>query len=119
MQYKIMNKDEVLNLINNQAKNLTVLKNKTTSSEWSINELIYCLEYLDYEITMCLNIQIDGGISIPISGGIPCFVPSHIRAKNIKITDVEIYNVTCDISDIDEEYIEGEKPVYIIIVEEV
>jgi hypothetical protein len=46
-------------------------------------------------------------------------VPTDIRKRSVKIIDVEIYNIPCDISDIDEEYVEGERPMYIIVVEEV
>lgn len=118
MEYEIMNKEEVYALIDEQAKRLSIIKNKTHTSEWTVNELIYCLEYIDYEATTYLTIQLDS-TSIPISGGCPVFVPSNIRAKHIKIIDVEVYNIPCDISDIDEEYIEGERPMYIIVVEEV
>ena len=113
-----MNKEEIYALIDDQASRLSVIKNRKHTDEWTINELIYCLEYIDYEATTYLTIQLDG-TSIPISGGCPVFVPSGIRARHVKIIDVEIYSTTCDISDIDEEYIEGERPMYIIIVEEV
>ena len=118
MEYKIMDKEEIYTLINEQASRLSVIKNKKHTDKWTVNELIYCLEYIDYEATTYLTIQLDS-TSIPISGGSPVFVPTNIRGKNIKIVDVEIYNIPCDISDIDEEYIEGERPVYVIIVEEV
>ena len=118
MENKTMNKEEIYALINNQASRLTVIRNKKHTDEWTVNELMYCLEYINYETTTDLNIQIES-ISIPISGGSPVFVPSNIRAKHIKIIDVEVYNISCDISDVNEEYIEGEKPIYIIIVEEV
>lgn len=118
MEYKIMNKEEVYTLINEQANRLSVIKNKKHTDKWTVNELIYCLEYIDYEATTDLTIQLDS-TSIPISGGCPVFVPADIRAKHIKIIDVEVYNIPCDISDIDEEYIEGERPMYIIVVEEV
>lgn len=118
MKYEIMNKEEIYALIDNQASKLTVIRNKKHTDEWTVNELMYCLEYIDYETTTYLNIQLESD-SIPISGKSPVFVPSNIRAKHIKIIDVEVYNIPCDISDIDEEYIEGEKPMYIIIVEEV
>ena len=118
MRYKIMNKEEIYALIDDQASRLSVIRNKKHTDEWTVNELIYCLEYIDYEATTCLNIQLES-ISIPISGGSPVFVSSNVRAKHIKIIDVEVYNVSCDISDIDEEYIEDERPIYIIIVEEV
>jgi hypothetical protein len=118
MEYKIMNKEELYTLIDEQASRLSIIKNKTRTSEWTINELIYCLEYIDYETTTYLTIQLDS-TSIPISGVSPVFVPTDIRKKNIKIVDVEVYSIPCDISDIDEEYAEGERPVYIIIVEEV
>ena len=118
MKYKIMNKEEIYALIDDQASRLSVIRNKKHTDEWTINELIYCLEYIDYETTTDLSIQLES-TSIPISGGCPIFIPSNIRAKHIKIIDVEVYNIPCDISDIDEEYIEGERPMYIIIVEEV
>ena len=118
MKYEIMNKEGIYALIDNQASRLTVIRNKKHTDEWTVNELIYCLEYIDYETTTDLSIQLET-TSIPISGASPVFVPSNIRAKHIKIIDVEVYNISCDISDIDEEYIEGEKPMYIIIVEEV
>lgn len=118
MKYEIMNKEEIYALIDNQASRLFVIKNKKHTDEWTVNELIYCLEYIDYEATTYLNIQLES-TSIPISGGCPVFVPSNIRAKHIKIIDVEVHNIPCDISDTDEEYIEGERPIYIIIVEEV
>lgn len=118
MEYKIMNKEEIYTLINKQASKLSVIKNKKHTDNWTVNELIYCLEYIDYEATTYLTIQLDS-TSIPISGGCPVFVPSDIRIKNIKIVDVEVYNIPCDISDIDEEYVEGERPMYIIIVKEV
>lgn len=118
MGNKIMNKEEIYALIDNQASRLTVIRNKKHTDEWTVNELMYCLEYINYETTTYLNIQLES-ISIPISGASPVFVPLNIRAKHIKIIDVEVYNIPCDISDIDEEYIEGEKPMYIIIVEEV
>lgn len=118
MEYKIMNKEEVYALINEQASRLSVIKNKKHTDKWAVNELIYCLEYIDYEATTYLTIQLDS-TSIPISGGSPVFVPTDVRRKNIKIVDVEVYNTPCDISDTDEEYIEGERPTYIIIVEEV
>ena len=116
MKYKIMNKEEVYALINEQASRLSVIKDKKHTDKWTVNELIYCLEYIDYEATTYLTIQLDS-ISIPISGGSPVFVSTDIRRRSVKIIDVEVYNIPCDISDIDEEYIEG--PVYIIIVEEV
>lgn len=118
MEYKIMNKEEVYALINEQAGRLSVIKNKKHTDKWTVNELIYCLEYIDYEATTYLTIQLDS-TSIPISGGSPVFVPTDIRRKNVKIVDIEVYNTPCDISDTDEEYIEGERPTYIIIVEEV
>lgn len=118
MKYEIMNKEEIYALIDNQASRLTVIRNKKHTDEWTVNELIYCLEYIDYETATDLSIQLET-TSIPISGASPVFVPSNIRAKHIKIIDVEVYNISYDISDIDEEYIEGEKPMYIIIVEEV
>ena len=118
MEYKIMNKEEVYDLINEQAGRLSVIKNKKHTDWWTVNELIYCLEYIDYEATTYLTIQLDD-FSIPISGGSPVFVPTDIRGKRVKIVDVEVYNTPCDISDIDEEYIEGERPMYIIVVEEV
>ena len=118
MKYEIMNKEEIYALIDNQASRLTVIRNKKHTDEWTVNELIYCLEYIDYETATNLSIQLET-TSIPISGASPVFVPSNIRAKHIKIIDVEVYNIPCDISDVDEEYIEGEKPIYIIIVEEV
>lgn len=114
MENKTMNREEVYTLIDNQASKLTVIRNKKHTDEWTVNELMYCLEYIDYETTTYLNIQLES-ISIPISGGSPVFVPSHIRAKHIKIVDVEVY----DIGDTDEESMEGEKSMYIIIVEEV
>lgn len=118
MEYEIMNKEEIYALIDEQANRLSVITNKKHTDEWTVNELIFCLEYIDYEATTHLTIQLDS-TSIPIYGGYPVFVPSSIRAKHVKIIDVEIYSITCDISDTDEEYIEGEKPMYIIIVEEV
>ena len=118
MENKTMNREEVYALIDNQASKLTVIRNKKHTDEWTVNELIYCLEYIDYETATDLSIQLET-TSIPISGASPVFVPSNIRAKHIKIIDVEVYNIPCDISDIDEEYIEGEKPMYIIIVEEI
>ena len=118
MKYKIMNKEEIYALIDDQASRLSVIKNKKHTDKWSVNELIYCLEYIDYESTTYLSIQLDN-TSIPISCGCPVFVPSDIRRKSVKIVDVEVYNIPCDIGDIDEEYIEGEKPMYIIFVEEV
>ena len=118
MEYKIMKKEEVYALINEQASKLFVIKNKKHTDKWTVNELIYCLEYIDYEATTYLTIQLDN-TSIPISGGSPVFVSTDIRRKNVKIVDVEVYNIPCDISDIDEEYIEGERPMYIIVVEEV
>ena len=116
MKYEIMNKEEIYALIDDQASRLSVIRNKKHTDKWTVNELIYCLEYIDYEATTYLTIQLDS-VSIPISGGSPVFVSTNIRGKNIKIVDVEVYNIPCDISDIDEEYIEGEKPIYIIIVE--
>lgn len=118
MEYKIMNEEEIYALIDEQASRLSVIKNKKHTDKWTVNELIYCLEYIDYEATTYLTIQLDS-ISIPISGGSPVFVSTDIRGKSIKIVDVEVYSIPCDISDIDEEYIEGERPIYIIIVEEV
>lgn len=118
MKYKIMNKEEIYTLIDDQASKLSVIRNKKHTDKWTVNELIYCLEYIDYEATTYLTIQLDS-TSIPISGGSPVFVSTDIRGKNIKIVDVEVYNIPCDIGDIDEEYIEGEKPIYIIVVEEV
>ena len=118
MEYKVMTKEEVYALINEQASRLFVIKNKKHTDKWTINELIYCLEYIDYEATTYLTIQLDS-TSIPISGGSPVFVSTDIRRKSIKIVDVEVHNIPCDISDIDEEYIEGERPMYIIVVEEV
>lgn len=118
MKYEIMNKEEVYALIDNQASRLSIIRNKTHESKWTVNELIYCLEYIDYEATTYLTIQLDS-TSIPISGGSPVFVPTDIRRKSVRIVDVEVYNIPCDISDIDEEYVEGEKPMYIIVVEEV
>ena len=118
MKYETMNKEEIYALIDNQASRLTVIRNKKHTDEWTVNELIYCLEYIDYETATNLSIQLET-TSIPISGASPVFVPSNIRAKHIKIVDVEVYNIPYDISDVDEEYIEGEKPMYIIIVEEV
>ena len=118
MEYKIMNKEEIYALIDEQASRLSVIKNKRHTDKWTINELIYCLEYIDYETTTYLTIQLDS-TSIPISGGCPVFVPTDIRRKSVKIVDVEVYNISCDISDIDEEYVEGERPMYIIVVEEV
>lgn len=118
MEYKVMNKEEIYALIDEQASRLSAIKNKKHTDEWVVNELMYCLEYIDYETTTDLSIQLES-TSIPISGACPVFVPSNIRAKHIRIIDVEIYNISCDISDIDEEYIEGERPMYIIIVEEV
>lgn len=118
MKYEIMDKEEIYALIDDQASRLSVIRNKKHTDEWTVNELIYCLEYIDYEATTYLNIQLES-TSIPISGGCPVFVSSNIRAKHIKIIDVEVYNIPCDISGTDEEYIEGEKPMYIIIVEEV
>lgn len=118
MKYEIMNKEEIYALIDDQTSRLSVIRNKKHTDEWTVNELIYCLEYIDYEATTYLTIQLDS-TSIPISGGSPVFVPTNIREKNIKIVDVEVYNIPCDISDIDEEYIEGERPMYIIVIEEV
>lgn len=114
MENKTMNREEVYALINNQASRLTVIRNKKHTDEWTVNELIYCLEYIDYKTATYLNIQLES-ISIPISGASPVFVPSHIRAKHIKIVDVEVYNI----GDTDEEFMEDEKSMYIIIVEEV
>lgn len=118
MKYKIMNKEEIYALIDDQASRLFAIKNRKHTDEWTINELIYCLEYIDYETTTDFSIRLES-TGIPITGGYPVLIPSDIRAKHIKIIDVEIYNIPCDISDIDEEYIEGERPMYIIIVEEV
>lgn len=118
MEYEIMNKEEVYALINEQASRLSVIKNKKHTDKWTVNELIYCLECIDYEATTYLTIQLDS-TSIPISGGCPVFTPTDIRRKSVKIVDVEVYSMSCDISDIDEEYIEGERPMYIIVVEEV
>ena len=118
MKYEIMNKEEIYALINDQASRLSVIRNKRHTDKWTVNELIYCLEYIDYETTTYLTIHLDS-TSIPISGGCPVFVPTDIRRKSVKIVDVEVYNISCDISDIDEEYVEGESPMYIIVVEEV
>lgn len=118
MKYEIMNKKEIYALIDEQASRLSVIKNKKHTDKWTVNELIYCLEYIDYEATTYLTIQLDD-FSIPISGGSPVFIPTDIRRKRVKIVDIEVYNIPCDIGDIDEEYIEGEKPMYIIVVEEV
>lgn len=114
MENKTMNREEVYTLIDNQASKLTVIRNKKHTDEWTVNELIYCLEYIDYETATDLSIQLET-TSIPISGASPVFVPSHIRAKHIKIVDVEVYNI----SDTDEESMEDKKSMYIIIVEEV
>ena len=114
MENKTMNREEVYALIDNQASKLTVIRNKKHTDEWTVNELMYCLEYIDYETTTYLNIQLESD-SIPISGRSPVFVPSNTRAKHIKIVDVEVYNI----GDTDEEFMEGKKSVYIIIVEEV
>ena len=118
MEYKIMNREEIYALIDDQASRLSAIKDKKHTDKWTINELIYCLEYIDYEATTYLSIQLES-TSIPISGGCPVFIPSNIRAKHIKIIDVETYNIPYDIDNIDEEYIEDERPMYIIIVEEV
>ena len=114
MKNKTMNKEEIYALIDNQASKLAVIRNKKHTDEWTVNELMYCLEYIDYKTTTDLSIQLES-VSIPISCGSPVFVPSNIRAKHIKIVDVEVYNI----GDTDEEFMEDEKSVYIIIVEEV
>ncbi len=80
MENKTMNKEEIYALIDNQASRLTIIRNKRHTDEWTVNELMYCLEYINYETTTDLSIQFES-ISIPISGGSPVFVPSNIRAK--------------------------------------
>ena len=43
MKYKIMNKEEIYALIDDQASRLSVIRNKKHTDEWTVNELIYCL----------------------------------------------------------------------------
>ena len=98
-----LSKEQVLALIDAEAKKHVVIKNKTHADEWSANELLYCLEWINHEKDVQFCVQFNE-ISLPVDGNKPVFVPSCVRARHVTIVDVEVYE---DI------------PIYVIVIEEV
>ena len=85
-------KQYVLDLIQSQIDESQILRSKTPKGVWTINELIYCLERIQCDVTMEFSIWIDGpSICIPVDNALPVFVDCKTREKKIKITSIEIY----------------------------
>ena len=110
---------EILKKIDEAAAHSTVLKGKTATKEWTINELIYCLDLIQTKNELNFSIQIpEQNMSIPTGICIPIWVDSKTRAKKVKIIDIEVDEIPCDTGD-DYEYHEEIDYFYHVIVEEV
>ena len=116
-----LTKQDILNKIVETQHRSSVLKGSMgMDRKWTINELIYCLELIgcreELNLTICNDTD---GMSIPCGYPImPLWVNCRTRAKEVRITDVEVEEYAKDIDD-DEEYIEETCYAYIIVVEEV
>ena len=85
-------KQYILDLIQSQIDESQILRSKTLKGVWTINELIYCLERIQYDVTIEFSIWIDGpSICVPIDNALPVFVDCKTREKKVKITSIEIY----------------------------
>lgn len=108
-----LTKTEIYGKIEEICRDSTILKPRNLKIPWRTNLLLYCLETLDYEYGIHVDINTTEGAYIPVRryNCEPTFVPTSTRAKDVRIVDLETYAINED--DLEEGY------VYILIVEEV
>lgn len=88
-----------------------VLKNVTeVERTWRLNDLIYCLELLDYNCNIQVQINTQSGMYIPIDGSIPVYIPASLRSQMVDVVDLEIYK--------EDEDDEKSRDIYLLIVQE-
>ena len=106
-----LTKTEIYKNISEICEGDTILQNQKIEDVWTINSLLYCLEWLDYDYGIHVDINTIYGMYIPVRryNDPPVFVPASIRNKKALIVDVESYPVTDD----EENYI------YLFIIKEV
>lgn len=106
-------KKYILAEINDFLDTSCVIRNKTSNSIFTVNELLYCIESVKDINGPAMNLQIntDRGMFIPCECNEPYFVDVSTRSKKVRIEDVEIYNGNEDEEDPDW--------VYLIILKEV
>ena len=109
---KAYTKEYIFSEINDFLENSCVLKNKTVTSVFTVNQLLYLVESVK-DINgpgMDLQINTNEGMYIPCECNEPYFVDINTRSKKVQIKDIEIYDNAEDEEDPDW--------VYLIIVKE-
>ena len=110
---KPLTKKEVYKLIEEKCSNSFVLNSKRIETPWKLNTLIYCLELIDFNEDIHININTNDGGFYPIGSykeG-PAYIPACDRDKMVNIVDFESYCLNED--DPEEGY------AYLLIIEEV
>lgn len=106
---KAYNNQEVIEAINSFSTESCILKGKQYDSEWTVNELLYCLESVaSINNELYFSINTTDGMYIPCESG-PYFVNSETRAQHVKICEIEPYDISPNE--------DGSKWVYVVIVE--
>lgn len=111
---EVLSKEQVYEYMRAIAKTSSIIGRIDTIDEpWILNYLIYCLEKLDKDYNIHVDIDIKSGYFIPVreTGGDPTFVSSGIRHMTVKISDFEAYLINDDTP--------YEEWKYLLIVEEV
>lgn len=107
-----LTKTEIYKNISEICEGDTILQNQKIEDTWTINSLLYCLEWLDYDYGVHVDINTTYGMYIPVRkyNDPPVFIPASIRNKKAIITDVESYPVDTD---------DEENYIYLFIIKEV
>lgn len=109
-----LSKEQVYEYMLEIAKTSNVIgRIDTLDGPWILNYLIYCLEKLDKDYNIHVDINITSGYYVPVreTGGDPTFVTSEVRHITVRISDFEAYLIN--------EETPCEEWKYLLIVEEV
>ena len=109
-----LSKEQVYEYMLEIAKTSSVIgRIDTLDTPWILNLLIYCLEKLDKDYNIHVDINTTSGYYVPVreTGGDPTFVTSKVRHMTVKISDFEAYLINEDTP--------YEEWKYLLIVEEV
>ena len=101
---KPLTKKQVFAYIDAFCNGSWILKGKSHSSTFTVNELVYCLESISHASNIDFQINNDIGMYIPCTWREPYFIDSATRGMHCEITDIESINVAED-DDPDWEYL--------------
>lgn len=93
-----LTKKEAYELIRKRCSNSFVLHSKHVETPWKLNMLIYCLELIDFNEDIHININTNDGEFFPVGSHRegPAFVPACDRERMVNIVDFESYLINED-----------------------